>query len=126
MRDVRLKWVEQAFCGKKGFTGNLEKVGKFLEKIDRQSQEIFKTFKNIEKERGVLHERTGRLVLENKGVLHELHRAKEELESLRADRRDMVQGETFSQLEEQYEEKIRENEGLSRRIDSLQDKEREL
>lgn len=59
-------------------------------------------------------------------MLHELHRAKEELESLRADRRDMVQGETFSQLEEQYEEKIRENEGLSRRIDSLQDKEREL
>ena len=55
LRDVRLKWVEQAFCGKKGFTGNLEKVGKFLEKIDRQSQEIFKTFKNIEKERGVLH-----------------------------------------------------------------------
>ena len=69
LAKARLRSLEKAFCGRKDYTASVEKVEKFLHKIDAQSQEIFKTFKNIEKERGVLHERTGRLVLENKGVL---------------------------------------------------------
>lgn len=121
-----MKWLERAFCWKKGFRHNMEKVEKFLARIDAQSQEIFKTFKNIEKERGVLHERTGRLVLENKGVLEELHRAKDEVEELRSERKGFVRPETYSSLEEKYEEKIRENEGLSRKSESFAEKEREL
>lgn len=77
---------------------------------------LTRSFKNIEKERGALHERTGRLVLENKALVEELGKSREEIEALRSESRQMVSGQAVAQLEEQYEQKIRETEQLEQRL----------